>query len=78
MTQTALRTVSTVDPNKAVQAGLAQGVSTASSKVSDFWLNQANSIFPIIEIAAGRVGEVFLMEGADFGELKMEDSGAAE
>lgn len=78
VTQTALGTVSTVDPNKAVQAGLAQGVSTASSKVSDFWLNQANSIFPIIEIAAGRVGEVFLMEGADFGELKMEDSGAAE
>lgn len=76
--QTALGTVSTVDPNKAFQAGLAQGTSTASSKVSDFWLNQANSIFPIIEIAAGRVGEVFLMEGADFGEVKVDDNGTVD
>ncbi|HQV23489.1 MAG TPA: hypothetical protein PLJ88_10410, partial [Agitococcus sp.] len=59
------------DPNKTVESGIATGVATSASKIADFWLSQANAIFPIIEISAGRIGEVFLMEGADFGELKV-------
>lgn len=63
----ALGTVTTVDPNKAAQSGVATGASTALNKVADFYMQQANQIFPIIEIAAGRVGEIYLMDGADFG-----------
>ena len=59
------------DPNKTVESGIATGVATSASKIADFWLSQANSIFPIIEISAGRIGEVFLMEGADLGDLKV-------
>lgn len=67
----ALGVVTTYDPNKTVESGIATGVATSASKIADFWLSQANAIFPIIEISAGRIGEVFLMEGADFGELKV-------
>jgi conjugal transfer pilus assembly protein TraB len=67
----ALGVVTTYDPNKTVESGIATGVATSASKIADFWLSQANSIFPIIEISAGRVGEVFLMEGADLGDLKV-------
>lgn len=63
----ALGTVTSVDPSKATQSGLATGASTAANKVADFYMQQANQIFPIIEIAAGRIGEVYLMEGSDFG-----------
>ena len=67
----ALGVVTTYDPNKTVESGLASGLASSSQKLADFWLSQANSIFPIIEISAGRVGEVFLMEGADFGDVKI-------
>ena len=67
----ALGVVTSYDPNKTVESGIATGVATSASKIADFWLSQANSIFPIIEISAGRIGEVFLMEGADLGDLKV-------
>lgn len=62
-----LGTTSTIDPNKTMQSGLGTGASTALNKLGDFYLQQANAIFPIIEISAERVGEVYLMEGVDFG-----------
>lgn len=67
VTTTPVGAVTTIDPNKTVQAGLGQGASTALNKIAEFYLNQANTIFPIIEISAERVGEVYLMEGVDFG-----------
>lgn len=69
-----LGTVTTVDPAKAVQNGVATGVSTAANKVADFWIAQANQIFPVIEISAGRVGEVYLMDGIDFGDAILKAS----
>lgn len=77
---TALGTVTTIDPNKAAQSGLATGASTAMNKIADFYLNQAQTIFPVIEISAGRVGEVYLMEGADFGSslIKADIAAAGE
>lgn len=69
-----LGTVTTVDPAKAVQNGFATGVSTAANKVADFWIAQANQIFPVIEISAGRVGEVYLMDGIDFGDAILKAS----
>lgn len=76
--QSALGTVTTMDPNKAFQSGLAEGMSTAANKVADFWLAQASQIFPVIEISAGRVGEVYLMEGIDFGEAMLTASADRE
>lgn len=74
----ALGTVTTVDPNKAAESGIATGTSTALNKVADFYMQQANQIFPIIEIAAGRIGEVYLMDGADFGSSLISALDAAD
>ncbi len=63
-----LGTVSTVDPSRTLQAGLGGGMSTSTNKIADFYLQQANQIFPIIEISAMRVGEVFLVDGVNFSE----------
>ncbi|NNM50697.1 MAG: hypothetical protein HKM02_00525 [Pseudomonadales bacterium] len=63
-----LGTVSTVDPSRTMQAGLGGGMSTSTNKIADFYLQQANQIFPIIEISAMRVGEVFLVDGVNFSE----------
>lgn len=72
----ALGTTTTLDPDKALQAGLSQGLATSSNKVGEFYLAQANSIFPVIEIAAKRIGEVFLMDGVDFGKLSVASTGS--
>ncbi len=61
-----LGTVSTIDPSKTMQAGMGGGLSTTSNRIADFYLQQANQIFPVIEISALRIGEVFLLEGVDF------------
>ncbi len=63
MQSTPLGSVTSIDPNRSFQAGIGSGMSTSSNKIADFYLQQANQIFPVIEIAADRIAEVFLMEG---------------
>lgn len=62
-----LGVVTSVDPNKTVQTGLAQGSGTALNKLADYWIARANEIFPIIEVDANRIGEIILLGGTDFG-----------
>ena len=63
-----LGTVTTIDPARAEQAALGSGISTSTGKIADFYLQQANLIFPVIEVAAMRIGEVFLVEGIHLNE----------
>ncbi len=58
-----LGAVATVDPNRVLQAGAGAGISTALEKIADYYLQRANEIYPIIEIAANREGEAILQEG---------------
>lgn len=62
----ALGTITTIDPKKAVQGGLATGFGNAMEKVSDFYIARANETYPIIEINAERVGDLILTAGVDF------------
>lgn len=78
VTTTPVGAVTTIDPNKIAQSGLAQGSSTALNKIAEFYLNQANTIFPIIEISAERIGEVYLMEGVDFGAAQIAAGNATD
>ncbi len=71
-----LGTVATVDPSRAMQSALGTGVSTSSGKIADFYLQQANLIFPVIEISAMRIGEVFLVEGVDLSNSKDKKAGS--
>lgn len=71
VTTSPLGTTQTIDPNKTMQAGLGTGASTALNKLADFYMSQAQTIFPILETASGRVGEAYLLEGVDFGSARI-------
>lgn len=58
--------VSTIDPNKALQAGLFSGSATAAEKLADFYMKLVNDTFPVIEVAAGREVDVVFISGLDF------------
>ncbi|MCG3740733.1 TraB/VirB10 family protein [Vibrio cincinnatiensis] len=64
----ALGNVTTIDPNKALESGLATGTSNALEKIADFYIARANETYPIIEVDANRIGEIILLGGTDFGK----------
>jgi conjugal transfer pilus assembly protein TraB len=59
--------VSTIDPSKTLEFGVASGFGTALEKISDWYLKRADETYPIIEIDAGRVVEIVLTEGVELG-----------
>lgn len=63
-----LGTVQTVDPKDIGKQGLAQGAATALEKIADFYIARAEELYPVIEIGAGRTGEIVLTEGVALGE----------
>lgn len=62
----ALGDVRRIDPNKAVQSGLATGFGNAMERIANFYIERANETYPIIEINAERVGDLVLTAGVDF------------
>ena len=62
-----LGSVTTIDPNRVAQAGLAEGTQSALEKLADFYLARANEIYPVIEIEANRIGEIILTSKVDLG-----------
>lgn len=64
--------VSTIDPNKTLEFGVASGFGTALEKISDWYLKRADETYPIIEIDAGRVVEIVLTEGVEL-EVNLEE-----
>ena len=63
----ALGNVTSIDPTKALDAGLSTGTSNTLEKIADFYLERANEIYPILEVDANRIGEIILLDGTDFG-----------
>jgi len=59
----ALGTVGTVDAGKEFQAGIGAGVGRALDRLSQYYINLAEKMFPIIEVDAGRVVDVVLTKG---------------
>ena len=57
--------VTTIDPGKTMEFGVASGFGTALEKISDWYLKRADETYPIIEIDAGRVVEIVLTEGVE-------------
>jgi conjugal transfer pilus assembly protein TraB len=60
--------VSVLDPDQMLQAGLAEGFSNSMDKLADYWMQRANEMYPIIEVDANRIGEIILTGGTDLGE----------
>jgi len=59
---TAAGTVSTLDPSRVTETGLASGVSNSMEKIADWYFKRAEETYPIIEISAGRIVNIFLTE----------------
>ena len=56
-------TISTTDPNKAIQSGLGLGVGSAMNRLANYYISLAEKVFPVIEIDAGRMVDVVLTKG---------------
>lgn len=67
ISQNPLGTVTSIDPSDAGKAALSTGISSSMEKLSDYYMDRANEMYPIIEIGANRIGEIVLNEGVDFG-----------
>lgn len=62
----ALGSVQSIDADKIGMAGAGAGVSTALNKLSEYYINLAEQMFPVIEVSAGRVGDIVLVSGIDW------------
>ncbi|MEY8214644.1 MAG: TrbI/VirB10 family protein [Colwellia sp.] len=60
----ALGNVTTVDSDKVFESGLASGATNSLEKIADYYLKRANELYPIIEMGAGRIGEMVLTQGS--------------
>lgn len=55
--------VSSPDPNKIAEYGLAQGTASTLDRISKYYLDSLKEIYPIIETAAGREVEIVVTKG---------------
>jgi len=56
----------TIESDKAFQAAGLKGVGTAMTKLADFYMNMAESMFPVIEVGAGRSVTMVVKDGKSF------------
>ena len=52
------------------QAAIGSGISTAGEKLADYYIKQASSLFPVIEVDSGRVVDVVFTQGVDLGKFE--------
>jgi len=65
-----LGSTSSIDPDKVAQAAIGSGISTAGEKLADYYIKQASSLFPVIEVDSGRVVDVVFTQGVDLGKFE--------
>lgn len=54
-------------------SGMAQGVSNALDRLSQYYINRAEQLQPVIQVAAGQVVDVVFTEGTAFGSHGVKD-----
>jgi len=57
----------TQSPSTVLQSGIAQGSGDAFAGLADYYLERADETHAIIEISAGRIGEIIFTQGVNFG-----------
>jgi conjugal transfer pilus assembly protein TraB len=63
-------TTSTANDNELLEAGAYRGVSSAMSRLSDFYLDMADQVFPIIELPGGVEADIIVTATQEFEEYK--------
>jgi conjugal transfer pilus assembly protein TraB len=65
-----LGTTSVIDPDQIVAAGLGTGVGTALDRLSRYYINLAEQLFPVMEVDAGRAVDVVFTSGFSFDRVE--------
>ncbi len=55
----------TVDPSKALQAGIGQGLARGLDRLVQYYISLADKIYPVVEVDAGQVVEVIVTRGVN-------------
>ncbi|MBE0468233.1 MAG: hypothetical protein IBX55_01825 [Methyloprofundus sp.] len=61
-----LGTTSVVDPDQVVAAGVGTGIGRSLDRLSQYYIDLAENLFPVIEIGSQRVVDIVLTEGIDW------------
>ena len=61
-------------PQQMLTAGVSQGASNALEKYADFFINRAEQLQPVLQVAAGREIDVVFTQGTKFGETTVRQS----
>lgn len=69
-----LGTTSTVASGQQFKAGISSGVGKTLDRLSQYYIDLAEKLFPVIEIDAGRTVEVVFTKGFSFGDFLGESS----
>ena len=67
LSTSALGSVRNVSPSNIAQYGLANGFASALDRISQWYLQRANELYPVLEVDAGRTVDIVLDEGLDLG-----------
>jgi conjugal transfer pilus assembly protein TraB len=63
-------TTSTANDNELLEAGAYRGISTAMSRLADFYLDMADQVFPIIELAGGTEADIIVTATQELAQYK--------
>jgi conjugal transfer pilus assembly protein TraB len=67
-------TTSTANDNELMEAGAYRGVSNAMSRLADFYMDMADQVFPIIELAGGTEADIIVISTQEISEWKSKDA----
>lgn len=67
-TTTGLGAVTTVSAGKQMQAAAGAGVGGAFDRMAQYYMKLADKLFPVVEVEAGRRGQVVLLKGFQIGD----------
>ncbi len=76
----------TVDPSKALQAGIGQGLARGLDRLVQYYISLADKIYPVVEVDAGQQVDVLVTRGvsvvatsdADSGDRRSDPSGGRD
>ena len=60
--------------DKLFKSGMAEGSSRALDRVSEYYINKAEQLQPIIQVDAGQIVDVIFSEGVDFGGTMVKEA----
>lgn len=68
-----LGTTSTINPDQVAVAGVGTGIGRGLDRLSQYYIDLAEKLFPVIEVGSQRVVDVVLTEGIDWLEVDEDD-----